>query len=414
MKLLKTVFKICSILLFIDPLFSQNTANVIGKDYIIKSEVLKKERSVIVYLPESYHESDQKYPVLYLFDGQMHFTNAVGIQRSLGAPSDLPEMIIVGVQNKYPRREDLKWGERDKYLLFLTDELIPFIEKKLRTNNDRVLFGWEMGAYFSSYIAFKINLFDGVISSNGAFADKKLIDDYKRRKNKRTKYLYIANSVRDIYTIDGSEDLNDLLKKETVKELKWKYEKFNDESHESLGYLALYHGLKYYYHDFVSSSFHSIKEFESLGGLEYLKKYYQGRGKRYGFPSEIDNASKNNLIWLAWKRDNFKYFDIFMTEFKDVLLTKRYASSYWQNRFGQFYLKYKKLDKAKEHFNRGLEKYTKTAEGYHGLGQVYFLKNNKVLAKKKFQSAVLLAKKDNDKRLDKYQEDLNKVLGVTD
>ena len=131
----------------------------------------------------------------------------------------------------------------------------------------------------------------------------------------------------------------------------------NDEIHESLGHLALYKGLKFYYHNYNSLAFESIQHFKDLGGMAYLTTYFQERARRFGGESTIDNSTKNTLIWLAWNRDNFEYFQLFMTEFADVLTTERYASAYWQNRFGQFYLKHNDYQNAIKYFNSGLTKY---------------------------------------------------------
>ncbi len=103
----------------------------------------------------------------------MHFPAAVAIQHSLGNATDVPEMIIVGIENTYPRRKDLVWNDKEAYISFLSEELIPLIDKTYRTNKERIIFGWEMASYFSSYLLLdKSQLFDGAISSNGGFIDK--------------------------------------------------------------------------------------------------------------------------------------------------------------------------------------------------------------------------------------------------
>ena len=135
---------------------------------------------------------------------------------------------------------------------------------------------------------------------------------------------------------------------------------FNDEVHESLAHLSMYKGLKYYYHNYNALVFESIQQYVDLGGLPYLTSYFQKRAARFGMDKKIDDATKNGLIWLAWKRNNFEYFSFFMEEFKDVLTTKRYASAYWQNRFGQFYLKHKAYEKAINYFQSGLNQYPKS------------------------------------------------------
>ena len=61
-----------------------------------------------------------------------------------------------------------------------------------------------------------------------------------------------------------------------------------------------------------------------------------------------------------------------MTEFEDVLRTERYASAYWQNRFGQFYLKHRDYENAIKYFNAGLTQYPNSSfekEMQQGLSQ---------------------------------------------
>lgn len=191
--------------------------------------------------------------------------------------------------------------------------------------------------------------------------------------------------------------------------MRWKYQKFIDEVHESLAHIALYHGLTYYYHNFNSPIFRSIKEFNDLGGIQYLKDYFKTRGNRYDFPTEISSSAKNSLIWLAWNRDDFQTFNFFMTEFEDVLSTRRYASAYWQNRFAQFYLRHKDYENAIEYFNTGIFNYAESdflAEMHFGLGNAYFGKNNNNDAISNYKMAVKIAKKNSDMNLESYKEQL--------
>ena len=91
-----------------------------------------------------------------------------------------------------------------------------------------------------------------------------------------------------------------------------------------------------------------------------------------------------------------------MTEFKDVLSTKRYSSEYWQNRFGQFYLKHNNYDKAIKYFTAAHTKYQQTARVFNGLGQAYLASNDKKQAILNFKRAVELAKESADENLQLY------------
>ena len=114
----------------------------------------------------------------------------------------------------------------------------------------------------------------------------------------------------------------------------------------------------------------------------------------------------SNLIWLAWNRDNYEYFDRFMTVFKDVLTTKRYDSAYWQGRFGRFYLKHGNIKTAQQYFAKAIVKYPDTALLYQGLGKVYVAKGNVKLARKNFVIAVALATTSLDPNLVEFEADL--------
>lgn len=201
------------------------------------------------------------------------------------------------------------------------------------------------------------DLFSGAIITDGGYASEDLVKDFNSDK---VIYLYMANSRKDIYYIDSSDAFNDILIENNPENLIWKYELFNDEVHQSMPHLAMYKGIQYYYHNYDSLVFESIKAYEDLGGMQYLKSFFKERAKRFGGDEKIDDNTKNSLIWLAWNRDNYKYYSLFMTEFKDVLSTPRYASAYWQNRLGQFYLKHKDYENAIVFFKRGLEQYPDT------------------------------------------------------
>jgi len=389
----------------------QGVDNVIGKNYSISSKTLNQVRDIQIYLPDAYKNSNTKYPVLYILDGQWHFTNGVAIQKALRVPDLLPEMIVVGIITKNPLRRQLMGNTPDKFLQFIEEDVIAFVESTFRTSKERILFGWESAAFFSNYALLdKKQLFDGAIITNGAYASEDRVNEFSDLKMLKNKILYIANSEKDIYYVGSSNSFSTFLKEQKPNNLHWKYQKFNDEIHESLAYLAMYHGLRYYFHDFKSLVFSSIKEFEDLGGISYLKDYFKTRGERYGFPTEIDKSTKHSLIWLAWNHDNFEAFTLFMTAFKTMVETnKSYDNAYWKNRFGQFYLKHHDVDNAILYFIDGIEKHSDSkelAEMYAGLGTAYSLKTDRRNAIKNLIKAIAVAKEIQDDKLGDYEMQL--------
>ena len=51
----------------------------IGKFDTLHSTILNEDRSILVHIPENEVQSNVRYPVMYLLDGDAHFTKTVGI-----------------------------------------------------------------------------------------------------------------------------------------------------------------------------------------------------------------------------------------------------------------------------------------------------------------------------------------------
>jgi predicted alpha/beta superfamily hydrolase len=354
------MFTLCCLVNIICIAQEENSEIAIGINHTIKSSILNQERTIQIYTPDGYSDSKHEYPVLYILDGQWYFLSGVAIQKALRPPGAIPEMIVVGINNSNPLRRKLFGDENKKFTSFLINEVIDYIDSNYRTNKERIIFGWEAAAYYISELILEKSEFNGAIITDGGYASEDLVKEFTSKKDV---YLFMANSRKDIYYIGSTDAFYQILKKNNPKNLIWKYDLFNDEVHETLAHLAIYKGLKYYYHNYDSPVFESIQQYIDLGGIDYITNYFKDRAKRFGGDDQIDDNTKNGLIWLAWNRNNFEYFNTFMTEFKGVLNTKRYASAYWQNRFGQFYLKHEDYQNAIKYFNAGLTKYPDSGFG---------------------------------------------------
>src|SRR5436190_2551397 len=78
----------------------------IGKIDSVWSGTLKESRKYLVYTPPSYNNSiflPQKYPVLYLLDGDAHFHSVTGLLQYLSTGINgnyvFPEMIVTAIPN---------------------------------------------------------------------------------------------------------------------------------------------------------------------------------------------------------------------------------------------------------------------------------------------------------------------------
>lgn len=122
----------------------------------VESKRLAAKRNVSVWLPPGYENTTERYPVLYLHDGQNLFdatTAAFGVEwradetatRLITDKKTIP-VILVGVWNTAARVDEYtltkdsqlqRGGLGAAYIDFLADELKPFVDQTYRTQRDR-------------------------------------------------------------------------------------------------------------------------------------------------------------------------------------------------------------------------------------------------------------------------------------
>lgn len=131
---------------------------------------LIKTRRIAALLPHNYAQTDQRYPVLYLQDGQNLFDDYApygnwGLDKKLAvmAEKGQGDLIIVAIDHAEEERiaeftpsanTKLGRGQGKKYVRFLADTLKPFIDKHFRTLPDRSntgIGGSSMGGLISIY-----------------------------------------------------------------------------------------------------------------------------------------------------------------------------------------------------------------------------------------------------------------------
>lgn len=154
--------------------------------HLVESESVGRSYHTYVMLPDGYDQtSDKAYPTLYLLDGGTLFPLLTAYYRYLNLGEEVPEAIIVGISygsdsfeggnyrsSDYTAKSSERdyWGGAEKFQQFLSDELMPLIEKEYRSRAERrVVFGQSIGGQFVLYTALtRPDLFWGHIASNPA------------------------------------------------------------------------------------------------------------------------------------------------------------------------------------------------------------------------------------------------------
>ena len=148
----------------------------IGTYRVIHSRILGEERRLLVHLPRGYEGSAIRFPVVYHTYGDylsQYYADAFSTLEQLGTTGRIPQMILVGVDNidRYrdlrPLTNDGAPAGADRYMRFLTDEVIPFVEHNYRAGTYRILVGPQAGAVFGLYaLQNNPDVFDAFILNN--------------------------------------------------------------------------------------------------------------------------------------------------------------------------------------------------------------------------------------------------------
>ena len=199
------------------------TKQTLGK---VWSSQLRNRRDVDVYLPASYAIGRQRYPVVYMHDGQNLSdprTAFAGTTWELDETLERLahrgiETIVVGIHNagegrlqEYSPFPDRKHGggEGDSYLAFLVDTLKPRIDRSFRTDRRRdatAVFGSSMGGLISLYAYFRYPAEfgrAGVMSPSIWFGHGRVLEYIAAAKSPRGR-LYV-----DVGTFEGVSTLRD-------------------------------------------------------------------------------------------------------------------------------------------------------------------------------------------------------------
>lgn len=180
-----------------------------------ESKILQNRRNLSVYLPPKYpQESQRRFPVLYMHDGQNVFDGATSYIPSQEWRADesaeslinaglIEPIIIVAIDNAQADRgnEYLPWriklgnnemgGKADLYGKMLTDEVMPLVNAKYRTKTGPAntgLLGSSFGGVITSYLGItRPDVFGklGIVSPSVWVNQRELLKTVKPVKNRQ-------------------------------------------------------------------------------------------------------------------------------------------------------------------------------------------------------------------------------------
>ncbi|CAN5433839.1 alpha/beta hydrolase-fold protein [soil metagenome] len=289
---LSVVFTFC----FAFSVFGQTTqiASVVHTQIKINSQILNEERTILVRVPANYERTNERFPVIYMTDAHPP-QNAMmaGIIEQQAWAGEMPEMILVGIQNTNRTRDltPTKTDRQDsgggaKFLEFIEKEVIPLIEKDYRTQPFRVFAGHSLGGLFAVYaFTARPDLFNAyiaaspVLSWDNDFVIKRAEELFKQNKDwKKTMFISIGDEPD---FVKGFNSFQDLLKRAKPKAFEYEFRQFKDENHASSILPAYYAGLRKIFADWMPPQNGSVAD---------LENHYKKLSERFGYKIPIPES----------------------------------------------------------------------------------------------------------------------------
>jgi hypothetical protein len=319
----------------------------------ISSKVLNEERPIYIYTPPADSTNPGKrYPVLYLMDGESHFSLLAEYCRYLGRwdVNVIPEMIVVGIPNTNRTRDltpthsivdyygkpdtsSTSWlkpsGGNDNFLRFINDELMPYVNSHYKTAPFKIFAGHSFGGITAiDCFLTKPGMFNAYLAISPSFWwDKeyllKLADKKLETGAKLDKILFYSDAS------EGSSDkssfhtnllkFDSLIAKKQLMGLAHKYAFYPEDIHMTEPVKAYYDALRFVYKQWELPPM-GPKQINSAA----IMAHYHMLSARYGYtilPNEV-----NIRNWAASLMQNKGTIDNAISLFE--MNTKNYPVSY--------------------------------------------------------------------------------------
>jgi len=325
--------KITLIILFLGGLSAyaqKDNRIVIGTVDTIYSKILNEKRTIQIHVPVG--DKNQRYPVLYILDGEDHFLSAVAISEQLSGV--IPPMIVVGINNMgfNTRERDLTptvngkiahSGGGDNFISFMEKELIPYVESRYPVANYRIYSGHSLGglavvnallnhtALFNAYIALDPSLW----WENQQWI-KKYESELSHDFSNRSLFVGIANNIPpglDTISVLRSNDPISTVTRAVIPfvhvvrdakpvGLRWASKFYPNERHGTVELAAEYDALRYLfdYYQFRTSQFIGHPE---LDEDSVLSAHYKVISEKLGYTVLPTENTVNDMAYDCMSRN---------------------------------------------------------------------------------------------------------------
>lgn len=226
-----------------------------GTHETLESKILGEKRDILVSVPT---KQVPGMPLLVLLDGEWNLRNVSAAVNHLTSNGRLPPMVVAGVVNTDRGRDLMPTfagdrftdGPSDRFLSFLSDELIPKMAAEYSIGKYRILAGHSNAGMFSLYAFIRHpDLFQANIALSPSYGlDDRFVAQLAgalAMGSPSQRFVFIGAGGDEEADISvGAIRLAKTFEAIPSADIEYHYESFPGETHGSVGYRAFYRALE--------------------------------------------------------------------------------------------------------------------------------------------------------------------------
>ena len=314
----------------------------------IISKYLNEKRAIEIQLPRSYEiEFDKNYPLMIVLDGDYMFNIVSGSVDYLSYWGDIPENLVVGINQKDTRFQDSSVFDNithtpisstASFYDFIVNELIPYFSKNYRVSNFKVIVGQERTANFANFFLLKNDpQIRGVISISPKISENmnRYLNENLSKSNSKIVYT-LSSSKRDFESIfKNVSELTASLDSIENKNLRFESLIFDKENHYILPSVSVPKSIRStysMYSDIDKIEYDSIISKLETSPIDYLKNKYQLIKEFYDLDKTI---SMNDFMAIEEFIEENEFFNLYdeLSELAKQEYPGTILPSYYKGRF---------------------------------------------------------------------------------
>ena len=315
----------------------------------IQSSKLGEEREIKIQLPRGYANNDHKtYPLFIVLDGDYMFEAVAGNVDYYTYWEDMPEAIVVGVNQLNKRFDDCMYSGQNSlpiesgadFFEFIGIELVSYIENTYRAGKFKVVVGHGETANFINYYLLKPNpLFQSYIAISPELAPNMI--DYLPETLEKIEskiFYYLANTTNDSNSIKTmTEVLNKDITAIENSNLEYNFDVFDGPSHYAVPTHAIPNAIENIFKVFEPISKREYKEVIlelEISPVLYLQEKYQTIFEVFGIDKKILINDFKAIAAAIEKKEIFEYYkelgELASKVYPDTLLGDFYLGRFYE------------------------------------------------------------------------------------